>query len=116
MEKERTPLLRKQGVQTLLASLVCILLGLLIGYIALLLINPAGAGQAITAIVQNFWTYSKQATQIKNLGMTLVKTAPLLMCSLSVLLRQWYLLKLPQVCPIQVSSVQPQPVRKQFPT
>ena len=85
MQKERTPLLRKPSVQTLLASLVCILLGLLIGYIALLIINPAGAGQAITAIVKNFWTYSKPATQIKNLGMTLVKTAPLLMCSLSVL-------------------------------
>ena len=85
MQKERTPLFRKPSVQTLLASLVCILLGLLIGYIALLIINPAGAGQAIIAIVKNFWTYSKPATQIKNLGMTLVKTAPLLMCSLSVL-------------------------------
>ena len=85
MQKERTPLLRKPSVQTLLASLLCILLGLLIGYIALLIINPAGAGQAIIAIVKNFWTYSKPATQIKNLGMTLVKTAPLLMCSLSVL-------------------------------
>ncbi|MBQ9309215.1 MAG: ABC transporter permease [Clostridia bacterium] len=85
MEKKGTPLLRKPGVQTLIASLLCIVLGLFIGYIALLIINPAGAGEAILAIVKNFWTYSKQATQIKNLGNTLVKTAPLLMCSLSVL-------------------------------
>ena len=62
---KRVSLLRKPGVQTLLASLICILLGLLIGFIALLLINPAGAGQAILAIVKNFWTYSKPATQIK---------------------------------------------------
>ena len=84
-EKNRTPLLRKPGVQTLLASLLCIVLGLFIGYIALLIINPAGAGKAIIDIIKNFWTYSKPATQLKNFGMTLVKTAPLLMCSLSVL-------------------------------
>ncbi len=83
--KTSTPILRRPGVQTLLASLVCIVLGLFIGYIALLIINPAGAGAAITAIIKNFLTYSKRTTQMKNLGMTLVKTAPLLMCSLSVL-------------------------------
>ena len=78
-------LLRKNVVQTLLASLLCILLGLLIGFLALLIINPAGAGDAILAIIKNFWNYSKPATQMKNFGNTLVKTAPLLMCSLSVL-------------------------------
>ena len=78
-------ILRKPAVQTLLASLLCILLGLFIGFLALLIINPAGAWDAIQSIIKNFWTYSKPATQIKNLGNTLVKTAPLLMCSLSVL-------------------------------
>lgn len=85
MKQQKTSLLRNNAVQTLLASLLCILLGLLIGYIALLLINPAGASEAITTIIKNFMTYSKPATQLKNLGNTLVKTAPLLMCSLSVL-------------------------------
>ena len=85
MKQQKSSLLRNNAVQTLLASLLCILLGLLIGYIALLLINPAGAGEAITTIIKNFMTYSKPATQLKNLGNTLVKTAPLLMCSLSVL-------------------------------
>ena len=85
MKREKTPLLRKSGVQSLLASLLCVLLGLLIGYIALLLIHPSGAGEAIKAIVQNFMTYSRPNTQLKYLGSTLVKTAPLLMCSLSVL-------------------------------
>ena len=85
MKREKTPLLRKSAVQSLIASLLCVLLGLLIGYIALLLINPSGAGEAIKAIVQNFLTYSRPNTQLKYLGSTLVKTAPLLMCSLSVL-------------------------------
>ena len=83
--KESGSWLRKPGVQTLLASLLCIVLGLLVGFIALLIINPAGAGEAISDIVKNFLNYSKPTTQIKNLGNTLVKTAPLLMCSLSVL-------------------------------
>ena len=78
-------LLRKNVVQTLLASLLCILLGLLLGFVALLIINPAGTIDAILSIVKNFWNYSKPTTQMKNFGNTLVKTAPLLMCSLSVL-------------------------------
>ena len=78
-------LLRKPWVQTLLASLICILLGLLVGYIALLIINPAGATKAIMDVIKNFWAYSKPEKQLKNFGVTLVTTAPLLMCSLSVL-------------------------------
>ena len=72
-------------MQSLLASLVCVILGLLIGYIVLLFINPDGAGEAITDVMKNFLTYSKPETQVKYLGNTLVKTAPLLMCSLSIL-------------------------------
>ena len=78
-------LLKSNAVQSLIASLVCILLGLFIGYLALLIINPAGAGKAIGDIVKNFLTYNKPASQLKYFGNTLVKTAPLLMCALSVL-------------------------------
>lgn len=78
-------ILKNNGVQSLLASLVCVILGLLIGYIVLLFINPNGAGEAITDVIKNFLTYSKPETQVKYLGNTLVKTAPLLMCSLSIL-------------------------------
>ena len=60
-------------------------LGMLIGYIVLLFINPAGAGEAIDTVIKNFLTYSRPDTQMKYLGNTLVKTAPLLMCSLSIL-------------------------------
>ena len=78
-------ILKNNGVQSLLASLVCVILGLLIGYVVLLFINPNGAGEAITDVMKNFLTYSKPETQVKYLGNTLVKTAPLLMCSLSIL-------------------------------
>ena len=78
-------LLKNEGVQSLLASLLCIILGLVIGYIVLLFINPSGAFDAIIDVIKNFFNYSKSALQMKNLGNTLAKTAPLLMCALSVL-------------------------------
>ena len=78
-------LLKNNGVQSLLASLACVVLGLRIGYIVLLFINPNGAGEAIAAVMKNFLNYSKSATQAKYLGNTLVKTAPLLLCALSIL-------------------------------
>ena len=85
MKEQKRSLLRNNAVQSLMASLLCILIGLLVGYVVLLLINPAGASEAIVTIVKNFMTYSRRNAQLKYLGSTLVKTAPLLMCSLSIL-------------------------------
>ena len=82
---KKNNLLRNSGVQSLLASLLCILVGLLVGYIALLLINADGAWKAITTICKNFMYYPSKPAQLKYLGNTLVKTAPLVMCALSVL-------------------------------
>ena len=58
-------LLKNSGVQSLLASLVCVVLGMLIGYIVLLFINPNGAGEAIATVMKNFLTYSRSDTQLK---------------------------------------------------
>lgn len=83
--KQNKNILKNPGIQSLLTSLLCILLGLFIGYLVLLLINPTGAWGAITNVMKNFLTYSSAKAQLKYLGNTLVRTAPLLMCSLSVL-------------------------------
>ena len=77
--------LKNPGVQAFLASIVCILLGLLIGYIVLLFINPEGAGQSIMDVIKNFFTWSRPKSQLKQFGNTLAKTMPLLLCSLSIL-------------------------------
>ena len=84
MKKDNLALLRKDGVQTLLASLACILGGLVVGYIVLLLIEPSGAFEAITAVMKSFLRYPG-ALKMKYFGQTLVRTVPLLMCALSVL-------------------------------
>ena len=78
-------ILKNNGVQSLLAALSCVILGLLIGYVVLLFINPSGAGEAIITVIKNFLTYNRADTQMKYLGNTLVKTAPLLMCALAIL-------------------------------
>ena len=78
-------IIRSDAFQSLVASLICIILGILVGYIVLLFINPTGAWEAILEVLKNFMHYSKSALQLKNFGNTLVKTAPLLMCALSVL-------------------------------
>lgn len=70
---------------TFIASLICIVLGLLIGFIVLVVINPGGALQGMGAIIKNFFNYNNGKLSLKYFGNTLVKTAPLLMCSLSVL-------------------------------
>ncbi|MFA7190690.1 MAG: ABC transporter permease [Sphaerochaetaceae bacterium] len=76
---------KSEGFKSLLASLICIVVGMLIGYIVLLFINPKGASDAILTVVKNFFTYSKATSRMKYFGNTLVKTAPLLMCALSIL-------------------------------
>lgn len=75
----------KDSVQTVLASLLCIFLGLLVGFLILFLIRPEGAWTAITSILKNFLYFPKPSVALEYLGSTLVKTAPLLMCTLSIL-------------------------------
>ena len=84
MNKEKTPQIRNDGIQTFLASLICILGGLIVGFLVLLIIEPKGAAEAIFAVMRSFFRYPGQL-RLKYLGQTLVRTVPLLMCSLSVL-------------------------------
>ena len=78
-------LLKNPGFQAFAASIICIILGLLIGYIVLLFINPEGAAESILNVIKNFFTWKRPNQQLKQFGNTLSKTMPLLMCSLSIL-------------------------------
>ncbi|MCR4961974.1 MAG: ABC transporter permease [Lachnospiraceae bacterium] len=84
--KEKTPFLKRPGVQTALASLLCAVLGILIGFIVLLLMNPAHAAEGMWAILKNFFKYSNNT---KNLmyyfGSTLVKSVPVILCAEAIL-------------------------------
>ena len=82
--KSSDSFLSKPAVQSILAAILCIIIGLFVGYIALLIINPKGATEAIITILKNYFTYPTKAAAMKYLGNTLVKAAPLLMCALSI--------------------------------
>lgn len=84
-QKQKKYILENSSVQTLIASVICIALGLLAGYIVLLVIDPSEAGTAITSILKNFFYFPRPEVALEYFGSTLVKTAPLLMCTLSVL-------------------------------
>ena len=77
--------MKNNAVQSILISVLCIILGMLIGYIVLLFIEPPGAADAILSVIKNFFFYPEGAVRTKYFGATLVKTAPLVMCSLSIL-------------------------------
>ena len=59
--------------------------GLLVGYIVLLCINPSEAWSAMSAILKNFLYFPRPEVALEYFGSTLAKTAPLLMCTLSIL-------------------------------
>ena len=82
--KNKSGFLSRPAVQSTLAALLCIIIGLFVGYIALLIINPKGATEAIITILKNYFTYPSPKAAMKYLGNTLVKAAPLLMCALSI--------------------------------
>jgi len=84
VKQEKTSLIRSDGFQTLLASLICILGGILVGFIALLIIEPSGAVEAILAVLKSFFRYPGKL-MLKYFGQTLVRTVPLILCALSVL-------------------------------
>lgn len=83
--KKKESIIRNNAVQTILASLLCIVVGLLIGYVVLLIINPKGASGAIVSILKNYLYYPSSVAVMKYCGTTLVKASALLLCSLSVI-------------------------------
>ncbi|WP_026508955.1 ABC transporter permease [Butyrivibrio sp. MC2013] len=82
--KQKKSILANETFQSIAASVLCIVIGMLIGYIVLLVINAKGANEAITTLIKNYFTFSSKKLILKNLGNTLIKTAPLIMCALSV--------------------------------
>ena len=52
-DNSKNSFLAKPAVQSILAAILCIIIGLFVGYIALLIISPKGATEAIITILKN---------------------------------------------------------------
>lgn len=79
------PFLLRGGKSYVLSSLLCILAGLLLGYIVLLIIDAKNANDAMLSILKNFFYFKKPRKIMYYLGSTLVKTTPLILCALAVI-------------------------------
>lgn len=84
--KDNTKFFKKPAVQTILASVLCAILGIVLGYIILLCMNPGHATEGMIAILRNFFKYSAKPTQLwYYFGSTLVKAVPVILCSEAIL-------------------------------
>ena len=78
-------LLKKEATKTVVASLWCALLGLILGFIILLCINAKEASYGMTSVLGNYLIFSSPQDRLNYFGQTLAKTAPLIAMSLSIL-------------------------------
>lgn len=99
---ERTPLLKKDGTQKLLASLISIILGLVFGSILVLIVGAAsdvitskGSWEGVSLIFAGLFSTGRSAAgnltwgvNATNFGNMLFRATPLIMCGLSVAISQ----------------------------
>ena len=78
-------LIKKDATKTVVTSLWCALLGLILGFIILLFINPSEASYGMTSVLGNYLIFSNPQDRLNYFGQTLAKTAPLIAMSLSIL-------------------------------
>lgn len=78
-------ILSSEGFKSIVAAIICALVGILIGFIVLLIINAENAPKAISVILKNFMYFKKPHQRLYYFGSTLVQSVPLILCGLSVL-------------------------------
>lgn len=85
--EEKTSFLKRPAVQTLLASVLCAILGIILGYIILCFMNAEHAGEGMMAILVNFFKYRVASTKtlMKYMGSFLVKSVPVILCAEAIL-------------------------------
>lgn len=78
-------LIKKDATKTVVTSLWCALLGLVLGFIILVCINPQNAAYGMSSVLGNFFIFQNASDRWNYFGQTLAKTAPLIAMSLSIL-------------------------------
>ncbi len=73
---------KSDSFKSLMASLICVVFGLLIGFIVIIIVNAPNSGVAITAILKGGFNAPKWT---RGIGAVLVNATPLLLCSLSII-------------------------------
>ncbi|SDB46300.1 simple sugar transport system permease protein [Pseudobutyrivibrio sp. YE44] len=84
---EKTSFFKRPAVQTLLASILCAILGIILGYVILCFMNAEHAAEGMSAILVNFFKYriASTSTLMKYMGSFLVKAVPVILCAEAIL-------------------------------
>ena len=80
-----TSFIKKDATKTVVTSFWCALLGLILGFIILLIINARDAAFGMTSVLGNYLIFSSHSDRLNYFGQALAKTAPLIAMSLSIL-------------------------------
>jgi len=77
--------LNSNSFRSIASAVLCAIVGIIVGFIILLIINAEHAPKAISVILKNFMYYKRPKMQHYYFGQTLVKSVPLILCGISVL-------------------------------
>ncbi|MCR5196245.1 MAG: ABC transporter permease [Pseudobutyrivibrio sp.] len=85
--EEKISFFKRPAIQTLLASVICAVVGIILGYIALYIINSEHAADSMKALLVNFFKFRvvKGPLLMKNFGSFLVKSVPIILCAEAIL-------------------------------
>ena len=78
-------ILASDTFRSIASAVICALVGIIVGFIILLIINAEHAPKAISVILKNFLYYRNNGKKLYYLGQTLVKAVPLILCGIAVL-------------------------------
>lgn len=84
-ENKFKAMLASDTFRSIASAVICALVGILVGFIILLIINAEHAPKAISVILKNFMYYRNNGKKLYYLGQTLVKAVPLILCGIAVL-------------------------------
>lgn len=74
--------IKSDAFKSFIASIICVLLGLIIGFIVIFIVNAQNSPRAITAIIKGAFNAVKWK---KSVALVIFKSVPLLLCSLSII-------------------------------
>ena len=84
-ENKFKAILASDTFRSIASAVICALVGIIVGFIILLIINAEHAPKAISVIMKNFMYYRNKGKKLYYLGQTLVKAVPLILCGIAVL-------------------------------
>ena len=84
-ENKFKAILASDTFRSIASAVICALVGIIVGFIILLIINAEHAPKAISVILKNFLYYRNKGKKLYYLGQTLVKAVPLILCGIAVL-------------------------------